>query len=92
MTVMLLGQLMVQLCVTVTVNEQVPVLLDVSLAEQLTVVVPSEKLDPEAGVQVTVREPSQTSLAVAEKVTVAEPDPGELSVTLIGEGQLTTGG
>ncbi len=89
---MSVGQLMVQLCVTVTVNEQLPVLPVVSLAEQLTVVVPSAKLEPEAGVQVTVREPSHTSLAVAEKVTVAEPDPGELSVTLIGEGQVTTGG
>jgi hypothetical protein len=52
------------LSVTVTVNMQVPVLLDKSLAEQLTVVTPLLKLDPEAGLQVTVLDPSQTSLAV----------------------------
>ncbi len=91
LTVMLLGQLMVQAEATVTVNEQLPELPDVSLAEQVTVVTPTVKLLPEAGVQVTVRAPSQTSLAVAENVAVAEPEPGELSVRLIGAGQLTVG-
>ena len=88
---MLVGQEIEQLCVTVTVKEQLPELPAVSLAEQLTVVVPSEKLEPDGGVQVTVRAPSQMSLAVTENVAVAEPEPGELSVTLIGEGQATTG-
>ena len=85
------GQLMVQATPTVTVNEQLPGLPEVSLAVQLTVVTPSGKLEPEAGVQVTVRAPSQTSVAVAENVAVAEPEPAGLSVTLIGPGQLTVG-
>ena len=37
---------------TVTVNEQEPVLADVSVALQVTDVVPFGKVDPEAGVQV----------------------------------------
>jgi len=49
---------------TVTVNMQLPVLFDVSLAEQLTVVTPLLKVDPDAGTQVTGREPSQLSVAV----------------------------
>jgi hypothetical protein len=52
------------LSVTVTVNVQLPVLLDKSLAEQLTVVTPLLKVEPAAGLQVTVLAPSQTSLAV----------------------------
>lgn len=85
------GQLIVQAMPTVTVNEQLPELPDVSLAEQVTVVTPIGKLEPEAGVQVTDREPSQASLAVAVNVAVAEPEPAGLSVTLIGPGQVTTG-
>src|SRR5205807_1965735 len=50
--------------VTVTVNVQVPVLADVSVAEQLTVVTPLLNVDPLAGLQVTVRGPSQLSVAV----------------------------
>jgi hypothetical protein len=51
---------------TVTVNEQVPVLGGTarSEAEQVTVVTPFWKVAPLAGLQVTVREPSQLSLAV----------------------------
>ncbi len=82
---------MVQAMPTVTVNEQLPEFPDVSLAEQVTVVTPIGKLVPEAGEQVTVRAPSQTSLAVAENVAVAEPEPTGLSVRLIGPGQVTTG-
>jgi len=48
------------------------VLLAASVAVQLTVVVPSAKLDPDAGVQVTVGFPVQLSLAVgAMKLTTA---------------------
>ena len=82
---------MVQAEATVTVNEQLPELPEVSLAEQVTVVTPIGKLLPEAGEQVTVRAPSQTSLAVAENVAVAEPEPTGLSVRLIGPGQVTAG-
>jgi len=88
---MLLGQVIVQAEATVTVNEQLPELPDVSLAEQVTVVTPTEKLVPEAGVQETGLEPSQASVAVAENVAIAEPEPTGLSVRLIGDGQLTVG-
>jgi hypothetical protein len=50
---------------TVTVNEPLAVLPLVSETEQLTVVVPSGNVEPEAGVQLTVREPSTRSVAVA---------------------------
>ena len=46
--------------------------LEVSVAVQLTVVVPFGKLDPEAGEQITVGLGSQLSLAVAMKVTLLE--------------------
>jgi hypothetical protein len=52
------------LSVTVTVNVQFPVLFDVSMAEQLTVVTPLLKVEPLAGMHVTVRGPSQLSAAV----------------------------
>jgi len=39
---------------TVTVKLQLAVLFDASVAEQLTVVVPIGKLDPDGGVQLTV--------------------------------------
>jgi hypothetical protein len=52
------------LSVTVTVKVQLPVLLDVSLAEQLTVVTPLGNTDPAVGLQVTVLAPSQLSFAV----------------------------
>lgn len=49
---------------TVTVKEHVPVLLDISVAEQFTVVTPFWNVDPAAGVQVTPGDPPQLSLAV----------------------------
>jgi hypothetical protein len=48
---------------TVTVNEQLAGLPATSLTEQFTVVVPFGKLEPLAGVQVTVPTPEQLSLA-----------------------------
>jgi hypothetical protein len=51
------------LSLTVTVNEPVPVLLLVSVAEQVTVVTPFWKVVPFAGVQVTLPTPAQLSLA-----------------------------
>ncbi|MCX6275152.1 MAG: hypothetical protein NTV09_08085 [Bacteroidetes bacterium] len=50
---------------TVTVNEQDPVLLFESVAVQFTVVVPIEKVLPEAGVHMMVA-PAQLSVAVAK--------------------------
>jgi hypothetical protein len=53
------------LSLTVTVNEQVPVLLEASVAVQFTVVVPAAKVEPEAGEQEMVA-PAQLSEAEAE--------------------------
>jgi hypothetical protein len=58
---------------TVTVKLPFAVLPDESVAEQLTVVVPRGKVEPEAGVHVTVTAPSTSSVAVAVYVTTA-PD------------------
>jgi hypothetical protein len=52
------------LSVTVTVNVQLAGLPEVSEAEQLTVVTPLGKTDPAVGLQTTVLDPSQLSLAV----------------------------
>jgi hypothetical protein len=75
---------------TVTVKEQVPVLPALSVAEQVTVVCPTAKLEPEAGLQVGVITPSQLSSAVAVNETVAVHTPASLQV-VIGSGQVTTG-
>ena len=61
---------------TVTVNEQLLELLDASLTVQLTVVVPTGKDEPDAGLHEGVPTPGQLSLAVAfEYVTTAEHCP-----------------
>src|SRR5437899_11473728 len=75
---------------TVTVKELMPVFPLPSLAEQVTVVVPSAKLLPEAGLQLTETGPAQTSLAVAVKLTAAWPEP--VHSTEIGAGTVTVGG
>jgi hypothetical protein len=59
---MLAGQVITQ-SLTVTVNEQVAVLADASVAVQVTVVVPTGKQNPEAGTQFTVA-PGQLSPGV----------------------------
>ena len=51
---------------TVTVNEQLAVLLDASCTEQVTVVVPTGNVDPEAGEQVGVPRFGQLSLTVGD--------------------------
>src|SRR5258708_16548699 len=56
---------------TVTVSDPDPTLPCVSVDWQFTVVVPSAKIVPDAGVQVTSRPPSTASTAVAENVTTA---------------------
>ena len=48
---------------TVTVNEQLLVLFDASVAVQLTVVAPTGKVEPDAGVQLAVA-PGQLSVGV----------------------------
>ena len=49
---------------TVTVNMQLAVLADVSIAEHVTVVVPFGKAAPDGGLQVTALTPGQLSVAV----------------------------
>jgi hypothetical protein len=49
---------------TVTVNEQLAVLLEASVTEQLTVVTPTAKLEPDAGAQVGEPTPEQLSETV----------------------------
>jgi hypothetical protein len=51
------------LSLTVTVKLQEPLLPEVSVAVQVTVVVPFGKVEPEVGLQATVA-PGQLSLAV----------------------------
>src|SRR6266581_9022867 len=86
------GQLTVRGVVswTVTLNLQLPELLWVSVAEQVTTVVPMAKVLPLAGTQVTVSVPSTISLALALKVATA-PD-GPVASLVMSEGQLTVGG
>jgi hypothetical protein len=60
---MSVGQVIEVQVMTVTVNEQLAVRADASVAVQLTVVVPSGKVEPEAGVQLVVT-PGQLSVAV----------------------------
>jgi hypothetical protein len=64
---MLAGQLTfgASLSRTMTVKEQLPILPELSVAVQVTVVIPLGNAVPEAGVQVGVIVPSQLSLAVA---------------------------
>ena len=62
---------------TVTVNEQVREFAGTawSLAVQLTVVVPTPNVDPDAGAQLTEGLASQVSVAVTVKLTVAKLGP-----------------
>jgi len=63
---MLAGQVMVGACVSliVTLNEQLPVLLDASDTEHVTVVLPLGKVEPEGGLHVGLPTPGQLSLTV----------------------------
>ena len=62
---MFAGHVTVGACVscTVTVKVQVPVFVEASVAVQVTVVVPTGKVDPDAGAHTTVA-PGQLSDAV----------------------------
>ena len=52
---------MIEQGITVTVNEQLAELLLASVTEQVTVVVPGEKLEPDGGAQVGIPTPGQLS-------------------------------
>ncbi len=75
--------------VTVTLNDPDASLPVLSVAEQVTVVVPNGKVEPEAGVQVIGMEPSTRSEAEAENVTTA---PVPEACTVISNGMLSFGG
>jgi hypothetical protein len=74
---------------TVTVNEQFTVRPAASVPTTLTVVVPTGKVEPEAGVATTV-EPGQLSCTDGWKVTTAPQAPVSLH-WVIAVGQVTTG-
>ena len=75
--------------VTVTLNDADALLPVLSIAEQVTVVVPNGKVEPDAGVQVTGMEPSTRSEAETENVTTA---PGLVACTVISDGSFNSGG
>lgn len=75
---------------TVTVKLQLAELLDESVAEQLTEVVPMGKLDPDGGLHVTVTG-LQLSTAVGAKLTISDLLPGP-AVTVMLAGHAIVGG
>jgi hypothetical protein len=75
---------------TVTVNKAEPVLPCVSIAVQVTVVVPSGNVEPLAGLQLTGRAPSTLSVADAEYVNTAPVGPVPSTVAFVGT--VRTGG
>lgn len=78
------------LSTTVMVKLPVTVLLALSVAEQLTMVAPSWKVEPEAGLQATLIVPSTSSVALAVYVTDA---PAALvALAVISAGRLRVGG
>src|SRR5258708_32254073 len=76
---------------TVTVNEPCATLPAASCALHCTVVVPSGKVDPDAGVHVTGTGPSKSSMAVAVNVTTA-PEALVASAVMFDGGGGTVGG
>ena len=75
--------------ITVTLKVHVAVLPDESVATLVTVVVPTGKVLPDAGVDTTVAE--QLSVAITLKLTTA-PQILEAEKTLVSAGQIITGG
>jgi hypothetical protein len=76
---------------TVTVKEAEPVFPCESVAVHVTVVVPTGKVLPEAGLQVGVSAPSTVSLAVAAPYVTAVPPGLSVEVETLA-GAVTTGG
>jgi hypothetical protein len=80
----------VSLNTIVTWNDALPVLPWASVAVHVTVVVPTGKFEPEAGVHVGVIGPSTVSLAVAVNVsTFPDADP---VLSVMSAGTVTVGG
>jgi hypothetical protein len=76
--------------VIVTVKERLALLPAASLVEQLTVVTPAGKAVPEGGLHTGARGPSQLSIAVAVKLTMAEQSPASFDL-VIACGQVIAG-
>jgi len=74
---------------TVTVNDAEAVLPWLSVAVQVTLVAPTGNVDPEAGLQSGVIEPSTRSVADSVNVTTAPGEP--LACTVMAEGTVTLG-
>jgi len=72
------------------VKDAVPVLPWLSVALQVTVVVPNGNISPELGLQLAVSVPSKLSVALAEKVTAAPL--GLVASTVMSPGTATFGG
>ena len=92
LAVTLAGHVIVQVeePMTVTLKPQVAsTLLDWSVALQLTWVVPTGKAEPEIGLQTIVTLGQVPVVVGVEYTTVAEPEPGEVSLTVVLSGQLS---
>src|SRR5438270_10333378 len=78
--------------VSTTVTRKLPAVVwfELLVAEQLTVVVPTGKVEPLAGEQVTGSVPSTTSVAVATKVTAAPEGP--VASVVMSAGRCSAGG
>ena len=90
---MSLGQVMAggSVSFTVIVKEQVLELPQASVTVHWTLVVPTEKDEPDGGVQTTAGLVLQLSLAVGAKLTITEHAPGALLVVMF-DGQVICGG
>src|SRR5947209_2492125 len=75
---------------TTTLNVPLPALPAASVAEQVTAVVPTGKVEPDTWSQVTGTAPSVSSVAVAENDTAAPP--ADVASTVMPAGTVTTGG
>ena len=88
----LAGQVIIQgVALTVTVKLQLSLLPEASVTFDFMVVTPSGKVEPEAGVEVTETPGQLSEITGAAKVTMAEPEPRELSVVIILERQVMVG-
>ena len=90
-TVTFAGHVIVHAGCTVIVNVHVPVFAAASVAVHVTVVVPTGNDEPDAGTQFTVA-PGQLSDGVGTVyVTVADPEDGGDSTTVMLAGHVTVG-
>ncbi|MFY9610377.1 MAG: hypothetical protein WAU45_17415 [Blastocatellia bacterium] len=87
--VILAGHVIVQVDEPFTVTAKLHVastVLDWSVALQLTCVVPTGKEEPEFGLHTIVTLGQEPIVVGVEKVTMADPEPGALSLTVLSSG------